>query len=314
MRFIKFWETKKSSLSLVYSDDYWMIDVGQHVFPVKKYRAVYERLLLSGIKKENVHVPEPATDEELLLVHTPRYIKKLKTGSLTPAEIAALELPFSPELVRFAWLAVGGTVLAARLALEQGLAVHIGGGFHHAFPDHGEGFCVLNDVAVAVEKMRQEGRIKKAMIVDCDVHQGNGTAFVFAGKHDTFTFSIHQMDIYPAEKPASSVDVELWSGDGDSEYLAALRNNFPRLFCEFNPDLVFYLAGADPYEKDKLGNLRLTREGLRERDKIVINGARALRIPVAVVLAGGYSFEFEDTVAIHLNTISVALKARKRYP
>ncbi len=291
-----------------------MIDVGQHVFPVKKYRAVYERLLLAGIKKENFYLPQPATDEELLLVHTPRYLKKLKTGSLTPVEIAALELPFSPELIQFAWLAVGGTVLTARLALEQGLAVHIGGGFHHAFPDHGEGFCVLNDIAVAVEKMRQEGRIARAMIVDCDLHQGNGTAFVFAGKDDTFTFSIHQMDIYPAEKPASSLDVELWSGGGDVEYLSAIRNNFPRLFREFKPDLVFYLAGADPYEKDKLGSLRLTKEGLRERDKIVVDGARALRIPVAVALAGGYAVEFEDTVAIHLNTIKVAQKARKKYP
>ncbi|MDH7513852.1 MAG: histone deacetylase [Clostridiales bacterium] len=313
MRYLRFWEAKKSPLSLVYSDDYWMIDVGQHVFPVKKYRAVYERLLLSGIKKENIHLPEPATDEELLLVHTPRYIEKLKTGSLTPTEIAALELPFSPELIQFAWLVVGGTIITARLALEQGLAVHIGGGFHHAFPDHGEGFCVLNDIAVAAEKMRQEGRMKRAMIVDCDVHQGNGTAFIFAGKDDTFTFSIHQMDIYPAEKPASSLDVELWSGDGDVEYLSALRNNFPRLFFEFRPDLVFYLAGADPYKRDKLGNLRLTKEGLRERDKIVINGARALRIPVAVVLAGGYSFEFEETVTIHLNTIRVAQKAREKY-
>ena len=314
MRFLKFWETRKSSLPFVYSDDYWMIDVGQHVFPVKKYRAVYERLLLAGIKKENFHLPQPATDEELLLVHTPRYLKKLKTGSLTSAEIAALELPFSPELIRFAWLAVGGTVLTSRLALEQGLAVHIGGGFHHAFPDHGEGFCVLNDIAVAVEKMRQEGRIKRAMIVDCDLHQGNGTAFVFAGKEDTFTFSIHQMDIYPAEKPAGSLDVGLWSGDGDAEYLTALRNHFPRLFREFKPDLVFYLAGADPYEKDKLGSLRLSKEGLRERDKMVIDEARSLGIPVAVVLAGGYAVEFEDTVAIHLNTIKVAQRAQKRYP
>ncbi len=313
MQFLKFWKTKKSSLPLVYSDEYWMIDVGQHVFPVKKYRAVYERLLLAGIKKENFFLPQPVTDEDLLLIHTPRYIKKLKTGSLTPVEIAALELPLSPALVQFAWLAVGGTVLTARLALEKGLAIHIGGGFHHAFPDHGEGFCILNDVAVAVEKMRQEGRIGRAMIVDCDLHQGNGTASIFACNNDTFTFSIHQMDIYPAEKPASSLDVELWSGDGDVEYLSAIRRHFPRLFCEFKPDLVLYLAGADPYEKDKLGSLRLTREGLRERDKIVIDQARGLGIPVAILLAGGYAAEFEDTVAIHLNTIKVAQRVQKRY-
>jgi acetoin utilization deacetylase AcuC-like enzyme len=314
MRFLKFWETKKLSPPFVYSDDYWMIDVGQHVFPVKKYRAVYEHLLLAGIKKENFHLPLPARDEDLLLVHTPKYLMRLKMGSLTSTEITVLELPFSPELIRFAWLAVGGTVLTARLALEHGLAIHIGGGFHHAFPDHGEGFCVLNDVAVAVEKMRQEGRITRAMIVDCDLHQGNGTAFVFAGKDDTFTFSIHQMDIYPAEKPPGSLDVGLWSGEGDSEYLSALCGHFPRLFREFKPDLVLYLAGADPYEEDKLGSLRLTKEGLRERDRIVIDEARALRIPVAIVLAGGYAVEFEDTVAIHLNTIKVAQRAQKRYP
>jgi len=314
MRFLKFRGLKKSSLAFVYSDDYWMIDVGNHIFPIKKYRTVYERLLLAGFKKENFCVPEPAADEDVLLVHTSKYVKKLKTGALAPAEIAALELPFSRELVRFAWLTVGGTILTTRLAIAKGLAIHLGGGFHHAFPDHGEGFCILNDVAVAVEKMRGEGNIRRAMIVDCDLHQGNGTAFIFAGKDDVFTFSIHQMDVYPAEKPPSSLDVGLWAGDGDPEYLSALRAHFPRIFREFAPELVVYLAGADPYEDDKLGGLRLTREGLRERDRLVIEQARALRIPVAVVLAGGYAADFEDTVAIHLNTIRVARKALRQYP
>ncbi|MGQ9672636.1 MAG: histone deacetylase family protein [Candidatus Aminicenantales bacterium] len=314
MRFLRFFNLKKSSFPLVYSDEYWMIHVGNHVFPVKKYRVIYERLLLSGMKKDAFHLPKPASDEDVALVHTPRYIKKLKTHSLAPPEIAALELPFSPELVQFAYLTVGGTILASQLALEHGLAVHLGGGFHHAFPDHGEGFCVLNDVAVAVEKMKRERRIRKAMIIDCDVHQGNGTAFIFSGRSDVFTFSIHQMDIYPAEKPPSSLDVGLWTDDGDGEYLSSLRAHFPRLFRTFAPDFVLYLAGADPYEKDKLGSLRISKAGLRERDRIIIEGARISRIPLAIVLAGGYSLEFEDTVAIHLNTIRVARQAWRKYP
>ncbi len=313
MRFLKFWERRKIPFLFVYSDDYWMLNVGKHVFPIMKYRTIYEKLLLIGAKKEKFLTPQLAADEDVLLVHTSKYIKRLKTGTLSDDEIATLELPFSPELVKFARLMVGGTILAGRLSLEQGLAVHIGGGFHHAYPDHGEGFCVLNDVAVALEKLKNEGAVQKAMVVDCDVHQGNGTAHILGGKDYAFTFSIHQMDIYPADKPSSTVDVGLWSGDGDEEYLSALRAHFPRLFREFKPDLVFYLAGADPFEKDQLGSLRLTKEGLRERDEIVIGEARRLRIPVAIVLAGGYAVDAEDTVGIHLNTIKVAQKIQRKY-
>jgi len=314
LRFFRIFSRKTFPFPFVYSEDYWMINVGQHVFPIKKYRAVYEKLLLMGAKRDNFSTPQLASDEDLLRVHTPRYIKKLNTGSLSSAEIAMLELPFSAELVKFARLSVGGTILAAELALKHGLAVHIGGGFHHAFHDHGEGFCVLNDVAVAVEKLKFQERIDKVMVVDCDLHQGNGTAHILAGKDYAFTFSIHQMDIYPSEKTSSSLDVGLWSGDGDAEYLSALRSHFPRLYKELKPDLVFFVAGADPYEKDQLGGLRVTKEGLRERDEIVIGEARRLRIPVAVVLAGGYAVDFEDTVAIHLSTIKVAQKVKRSYP
>jgi acetoin utilization deacetylase AcuC-like enzyme len=313
MRLLRFVSRPKFSLPFVYSDDYWMLNVGRHVFPIKKYRMIYEELLLGGAKKENVFTPAPAADEDLLLIHSPRYVKKLKTGTLSSAEISMIELPFSAELVKFAWLMVGGTILCGRLALEQGIAVHIGGGFHHAFHDHGEGFCVVNDVAVAVEKLKKENAIRRAMVVDCDVHQGNGTAHVLSGKAYAFTFSIHQMDIYPAEKPLSTVDIGLWAGDGDAEYLPALRAHFPRLYREFGPDLVFYLAGADPFEHDQLGSLRLTKDGLRERDEIVIGEARRLRIPVAVVLAGGYAVDITDTVDIHMNTIRVAQKMRKKF-
>jgi acetoin utilization deacetylase AcuC-like enzyme len=313
IRIRKFLEKWRFPIPFVYSDDYWMLDVGQHVFPIRKYRALYERLLLLGARKENFIVPEPASDEDVLLVHSPRYVKKLKTASLSSAEIAMIELPFSLELVHFAWLMTGGTILTARLALERGLAVHLGGGFHHAFHDHGEGFCVLNDVAVAVEALKKEGAVQRIMVVDCDLHQGNGTAHILSGKDYAFTFSIHQMDLYPSNKPHSTVDVGLWAGDGDEEYLTALHAHFPRLYQETKPDLVFYLAGADPYEKDQLGGLRLTKDGLRQRDLIVIGEARRLRLPVAVVLAGGYAAEQEDTVGIHLNTIRVAQRVQRRY-
>ncbi|OGD16329.1 MAG: hypothetical protein A2V76_09610 [Candidatus Aminicenantes bacterium RBG_16_63_14] len=211
-------------------------------------------------------------------------------------------------------MSVGGTVLAARKALECGLAVHIGGGFHHAFPDHGEGFCLLNDVAVAARKMIGEKLAERVMVVDCDLHQGNGTAAALAGREDIFTLSIHQMDIYPMEKALSTVDIGLWAGDGDAKYLAELRAHIPKIYKEFRPNLVLYLAGADPYEKDQLGGLSLTRTGLKERDKVVIENARRLGIPVAVVLAGGYALEIKDTVDIHLNTVRIAQRVQRVYP
>ena len=274
----------------------------------------YEKLLQKRAKKENFESPEPASDEDLVLVHSPKYLKKLKSGRLSQSEIMTMELPYSAELLDFAQLMVGGTILAVRLALEDGLSVHIGGGFHHAFHDHGEGFCILNDVAVAMRKMQQGGAFQKGMIVDCDVHQGNGTAEIFAEDEKVFTFSMHQMDIYPAKKEKSSLDVGFWSEDGDKKYLDSLKSHIPRLYESFKPDVVFYLAGADPYEKDQLGGLRVSFDGLMERDDIVIQGALRLNIPVVILFAGGYAFDVRDTVAIHLNTIKMAQKIRKKYP
>jgi acetoin utilization deacetylase AcuC-like enzyme len=305
---------KRFPFKLVYSNEYWMFDTGKHVFPLQKYRLVYENLLAMGAGRNDFLRPRPAPDEDVLLVHTARYLNHLKAGTLKPDEIRTLELRFSPELVRFALLSVGGTVLAAQRALESGMAFHIGGGFHHAFRDHGEGFCVLNDVAVAAEKMLEEKRARRVMIVDCDLHQGNGTAAIFAGRDDVFTFSIHQMDIYPSDKPRGTLDVGLWSGESEAKYLAELQAHIPRIYREFGPDLVIYLAGADPYEKDQLGSLRLTKRGLRERDRVVIGHARRLHIPVAAVLAGGYARDIGDTVAIHLNTIRVARRIQRTYP
>jgi len=305
---------KRFPFQLVYSNEYWMVETGRHVFPLQKYRLVYENLLAMGAKKENFLRPRPAPDEDVLLVHTARYLKRVKSGTLSHAELRALEIRYSPELVRFALLSVGGTVLAARKALECGMAIHLGGGFHHAFPDHGEGFCLLNDVAVAARKMIEEKLARKVMVIDCDLHQGNGTAAALAGRKDVFTLSIHQMDIYPTEKPLSTVDVGLWAGDGDAKYLAELGAHIPRIYNEFRPDIVFYLAGADPYEKDQLGGLSLTKAGLKERDKVVIENARRLKIPVAVVLAGGYAAEIKDTVDIHLNTVRIAQRVQRVFP
>jgi len=297
---------RRFPFKFVYSDEYWMVPVGRHVFPVRKYRILYEKLLALGVRKEQFLQPSPAAEEDLLLVHTAKYLKKLFSAGLSPSEIQTLEIPFSPELLRFALLQVGGTIQAARQALRDGICIHLGGGFHHAFPDHGEGFCVLNDVAVALEVLRCEGRIERAMVVDCDVHQGNGTAAALAGKDHAFTFSLHQMDLYPAEKPSSSLDVGVWSGDGDGAYLAALGAHVPRLYRKFKPGLVFYLAGADPREGDQLGGLLLTERGLAARDRIVIGEARRLGLPLAVVLAGGYGRDVADTVAVHLNMIKIA--------
>jgi acetoin utilization deacetylase AcuC-like enzyme len=305
---------KRFPFQLVFSNEYWMVETGKHVFPLQKYRLVYENLLAMGAKKENFLRPRPAPDEDVLLVHTARYLKKIKSGSLSHAELKALEIRFSPELIRFALLSVGGTVLAARKALECGMAVHIGGGFHHAFPDHGEGFCLLNDVAVAARKVIEDKLADRVMIVDCDLHQGNGTAAALAERKEIFTLSIHQMDIYPTEKPRSTVDIGLWAGDGDAKYVAELHAHIPKVYEDFRPNLVLYLAGADPYEKDQLGGLALTKAGLKERDKIVIENARRLGIPVAVVLAGGYASEIKDTVDIHLNTVRIAQRVQRIYP
>lgn len=298
----------------IYSDEYWMASLGHHIFPVKKYRLLYERVIALGAGKDDFIQARPVSEEDLLLVHTPKYLKKVMAGSLSSVELQALELPFSPEVLRFFLLMTGGTVQTVKEALRSGLAVHLGGGFHHAFPDHGEGFCLFNDIAVAIETIKRAGEIKRPMVVDCDLHQGNGTAFIFSKKDYVFTFSIHQMDIYPSEKPPSSLDVGLWSGDDDLAYLKALSPHFPRIYQEYRPDLVVYLAGADPYRKDLLSGLEVSAEALKKRDRIVIENARKLKIPVAIVLGGGYTAEVEETVGIHLNTIKAAIRAAKRTP
>ena len=295
-----------ASLKLVYSDNY-DLNLGQHIFPSRKYKLVRRQLLDEKVVSEPDFLqPRPADDKDVLLVHTADYVRKLKTGTLEPWEIARMEIPYSPEMVRAAWLCAGGSILAGRHALAQGLAINLGGGFHHAFPDHGEGFCAIHDVAIAIRKLQCEGAIQRAMTVDLDVHHGNGTAFIFARDSSVLTFSMHQENNYPLEKPPSDIDVNLHNGCEDEQYLHLLRQYLWHALSEFEPDLIFYLAGADPYREDQLGGLSLTLAGLQERDRIVFAMARERNRPVAVTLAGGYALKVEDTVAIHVGTVRAA--------
>ncbi len=298
-------------MKLVYSDQY-DLNLGDHVFPSIKYKLTKEKLLRDGVARADDFVePSPASDEDVALVHHRDYIRKLKTGTLSYVEILRLEIPYSPELIRAVWLCSGGSILAGRLALKDGVTVNLGGGFHHAFPEHGEGFCVLHDVAIAIRRLQKDRRIETAMTVDCDVHHGNGTAAIFASDPTVFTFSIHQENNYPFPKPPSRLDINLQDGVEDEEYLAALERGLDESLAKFKPDLLFYLAGADPYREDMLGGLRVSLEGLEKRDRLVFEKARAMNTPVVVTLAGGYARKVSDTVEIHANTISAAKEFAK---
>jgi acetoin utilization deacetylase AcuC-like enzyme len=323
---------------LVYSEGYYL-PIGQHVFPAQKYRLIYQRLITSGLAEAADFVePKPATDKDILLVHTSEYVYKLQYGTLTAAEELQMEIPYSEELVDAFWLSAGGSILAAHKALEDRVGINVGGGFHHAFPNHGEGFCMIHDVAVAIRRLQKDGKIKRAMVVDCDVHQGNGTAAIFGNRHnierslpsfygpstplkskedlngahdalhdlDVFTISLHQQNNYPAIKPPSSIDVNLPDHTKDDEYLGWLDNALSTGLRQFQPDLLCYVAGADPYKEDQLGGLDLTIDGLKRRDELVFRVARERRIPIMVTYAGGYAQRVEDTITIHCNTVEVA--------
>jgi acetoin utilization deacetylase AcuC-like enzyme len=294
---------------LVYHDHY-DLNLGAHVFPSQKYRLVHEALLSERIADPSDFLtPEPASDDDVLRVHGREYVHKLKTGTLNYLEVLRLEIPYSPALIQACWLAAGGSILAGRRAIEDGMSANIGGGFHHAYPDHGEGFCVIHDVAVAIRKLQSDRAIETAMVIDTDVHQGNGTAEIFGGDATVFTFSIHQENNYPYPKPPSNIDVNLEDGVGDDDYLGILEKNLHLAFEEFQPDLIFYVAGADPYREDQLGGLALTLEGLRRRDALVLDYARRHRVPLAITLAGGYARRVTDTVRIHVGTILAAREA-----
>lgn len=287
----------------VYSARYG-VDFQGHVFPVEKYRLVHNSLKKLGlVESSRICEPKMPSDEDLLLVLTPEYLGDLSGLRWTRSTVRS-EMALTEEIVQFSKLTVGGTILACEEAVRCGIGFHIGGGFHHAFPDHAEGFCYINDIAVAIRKMQKEKIVKKFAVIDCDLHQGNGTAYIFLDEPDVFTFSIHQEDLYPI-KQKSNLDVGLEYSAGDEEYLEKIRFHVPRIMENHNPGLMVYVAGADPYVGDKLGTLRLSKEGLKERDTIVVQAARERGIPVAVVLAGGYAANTVDTVEIHVNTCLV---------
>jgi len=296
--------TKKN---IVYSESYY-VDIGDHVFPTKKYRLIRNRLIKEGVIGEDDFLkPQIPKDEDILSAHTPTYLKKLKEGKLSREEVLTLELPYSKELVKASLLCCGGTILACRTAVKEGVGIHLGGGFHHAFSDHGEGFCVLNDIAIGIKNVMKDRLIEKALVIDCDLHQGNGTAAIFGNDKSVFTFSMHQENNYPFFKPKSDVDIGLKDGTRDNEYLAILKEEIPKIVSNLKPQLIVFVAGADPYREDQIGGLALTIDGLRKRDEFILSIARNYSIPIVVVLAGGYAYKQEDTVNIHYNTVMTAL-------
>ena len=288
---------------LIYHEGY-DLNLGPHVFPSQKFRLIKEKLIADSIATpDDILSPEPADDEDILRVHKPDYVRKLKNGTLSHAEIMRMEVPYSVALVDACWLAAGGSILAGQRALADGRASNIGGGFHHAYPDHGEGFCVLHDVAIAIRRLQFDGDIERAIVVDTDVHQGNGTAEIFAKDETVFTLSIHQENNYPSLKPPSTIDINLPDGIGDADYLAILDSHLRKAFDEFSPQILFYVAGADPYCEDQLGGLDLSIQGLRKRDELVFDYAKRTGTPVVTTLAGGYARHLQDTIQIHANTI-----------
>jgi len=321
-------------LIVVFSPRY-RIDIGPHVFPTDKYQRVHAHLLETGvIRSADVVEPEPASWADLALVHTTEYLERLRSGAVTPEDVQQLELPWSREMVEGFRLMTGGTIQAALIACglvhddrtqnsqntqsqashsavsaDSALNVvcHLGGGLHHAFPNHGEGFCPFNDVAVAVRVLQARG-LERVAIVDLDVHHGNGTAFIFESDPRVFTFSMHQQHNYPMWKPRGSLDIGLPDAARDAAFLGELGRALPAVMAH-RPQCVFYLAGADPYEDDQLGGLRLTKEGLRERDRVVIDAVRREGVPLVIALAGGYARRVDDTVAIHSATIAEAAAA-----
>jgi acetoin utilization deacetylase AcuC-like enzyme len=278
-----------------------------HRFPIEKYALLRDAVLAEGlVSPSQLHGPERATTEELARVHTRDYIDRFTSGQLSDAELRQLGFPWSPALVERSYRAVGGTLGAARASLDHGVAINLAGGTHHAFADRGEGFCIFNDVAIAVRALRAEGRIGRAAIIDLDVHQGNGTHAIFAGDEATYTFSMHGGRNFPYHKVPGSLDIELEDGTGDADYLARLAEALPGVLAASEPDLVVYLAGADPHERDRLGRLKLTFDGLERRDVMVLEACREVGIPVAVTIAGGYGRDILETVAIHVATVRVA--------
>ena len=278
-----------------------------HRFPIEKYARLRDRVVADGLVSiDCLHEPDRVERSLLLAVHHADYVDRLTCGALTASEQRRLGFPWSPELVERSLRAVGATCEVVECALRDGVSINLAGGTHHAFPSHGEGFCVFNDVAVAVRDQLGRGRLHRVAIVDLDVHQGNGTHAIFADDHRVFTFSMHGRKNYPFRKVPGSLDIELDDGTGDDEYLARLGAALPNVLAGAAPDLVVYLAGADPHEGDRLGRLSLTFDGLARRDHLVLGAAREVGIPVAITIAGGYGRDIDTTVEVHCRTVRAA--------
>lgn len=299
-------------MKFVYSERY-RFNVGVHVFPTEKYKMVRDGLLAQGLARieDFVEPPEPSVDD-IRLVHTKEYVDDLLNLRWTSRTVRS-ELPLTWEIVQGFFLHASGTILACQLALNDGMAMNIGGGFHHAFPEHGEGFCYINDIAVAIKKLQKEGKLERAAVIDCDLHQGNGTARIFQNEPRVYTFSIHQEHLYPI-KERSDWDIGLEDETGDEEYNRLMKEAVPRIISEHRPQLIVYVAGADPYFNDQLGTLKLTKRGLALRDRIVLENCRNAGIPVATVLAGGYALDTKDTAEIHINTAKECLRVLGQLP
>jgi len=307
------WQQEPFGMKIVFSKVYTVKTPG-HVFRADKFEAALKLLLKERvIARSDIIEPQFPSGEELRLAHIGAWVEKILSGKFTAADASRAELKITKEVVDAHLMSVSGTIMAAEQALQNGLGVNCGGGAHHAFSDHGEGFCLLNDIAVAVNKLRKEKKIKRALVADLDVHQGNGTAAIFKNSKNVFTFSMHQRGLYPEAKEQSSLDLELPSGAGDAEYLKMLRGALPAVFNRSRPDIVFYNAGVDVYAHDLLGGLKMTMGGVAARDEMVFLECFRRRIPAVLVLSGGYAEKFSDTVRLHANTIKAALRqARSR--
>lgn len=300
-------------MKLFYADHFVLPLPEGHRFPMEKYALLRDALAGSGaFGADDFRVPAAASDEDILRAHSPEYLRRVVAGELDAAEQRRIGFPWTPQMVERSRRSAGATLAACRSALAEGCAANLAGGTHHAHADFGSGFCVFNDAAIAALAMRAEGRAERVAIVDCDVHQGDGTAAILAGQPDVFTLSLHGARNFPFRKTRSDLDIELDDATGDADYLAALETGLAVVFDRFAPDLVIYLAGADPYRDDRFGRLGLSFDGLAERDRRVLARCIDSRIPVALAMAGGYARNVADTVRIHATTVTIAARLSNR--
>ena len=290
---------------LAFYADHFVLPLPEgHRFPMSKYSRLRQRVAEQGLAE--LHVPEPVSDEAILRCHTPDYLHRVSNGLLSAAEQRRIGFPWSPQMVERCRRTCGGTLSAARAALRDGVAVNLAGGTHHAARDHGEGYCVFNDSPIAARTLQAEGLVRRVVVIDCDVHQGNGTADICRDDPSIFTFSIHGQNNFPFRKINGDLDIGLPNNTGDEDYLAMLGIALERVLYQAQADLALYVSGADPFIGDKLGKLALTKEGLARRDRLVLSMCRERRLPIAISMAGGYASNVEDIVDIHLQTVALA--------